>query len=62
MYDAADHAPVVHPLLAAHVGRQMRLDPTPLFVAQPKEIPAHDPILSEKESVSYCLTRKINEF
>jgi hypothetical protein len=36
MQNAADHAPVIDPLLAAHVFRQMRLDPLPLFIAQPK--------------------------
>ena len=31
------------PLDAAHIRRQMRFDPLPLFIAQPKQIPAHDP-------------------
>ena len=33
MQDAADHTPVVYSLLAAHVSRQIRLYPQPLFVA-----------------------------
>ena len=43
MDDAADDTAVVHPLDAAHIRRQMRFDPLPLFIAQPKQIPAHDP-------------------
>jgi hypothetical protein len=34
--DAADHPPVVDTILAAHVGRQVRLDLLPLLVAQPE--------------------------
>jgi hypothetical protein len=40
MHDPADDAPIVCPLHATHVRRQMRLDPRPLFVAQPEQIPA----------------------
>jgi hypothetical protein len=36
MQDAADHPPIVRPLLAAHVGRQMRLDLLPLMVVEPE--------------------------
>jgi hypothetical protein len=36
MHNAADNAPVVLALDASHVRRQVRLDPQPLFVAQPK--------------------------
>ena len=36
MHDATDHAPIVCSLLAPHIRRQMRLDPGPLLVAQPK--------------------------
>src|SRR6267143_2039800 len=32
----------VHPLDAADIRRQERLDPLPLLVAQPKQIPAHN--------------------
>jgi hypothetical protein len=41
MYDATDDAPVIRSLDAAYIGRQLRLDPRPLFVAQPEQIPAH---------------------
>jgi hypothetical protein len=34
----------------------------PLFLAQPKQVSAHDPILPQTESASYCQSRKINEF
>ena len=42
LHDAADDAAVVHPLDAADIRRQERLDPLPLLVAQPKQIPAHN--------------------
>jgi hypothetical protein len=48
MRDPADDPSIVNPLNATHIGRQMRLDPSPLFVVQPKQIPAHDPILFPK--------------
>src|SRR5262245_39438433 len=41
MQDAADHPPVIDPLLAAYVARQMRFDPRPLLIAQPKQVAAH---------------------
>jgi hypothetical protein len=43
VYDPADNPAIISPLHAANVSRQVRLDPSPLFVAQPKQIPAHDP-------------------
>jgi hypothetical protein len=41
MHDTADHAAIIHPLLAAHVRRQVRLNLTPLLVAQPKQVAPH---------------------
>jgi hypothetical protein len=41
MQDAADDPPVVDPLLAVHVLRQMRFDLQPLVIAQPKQIAPH---------------------
>jgi len=38
MDDPAQHPAVVNALLAAHVGRQKRLDPRPLLIRKPKEI------------------------
>jgi uncharacterized protein len=43
MHDATDDAAIIRPLDAPDIRRQMRLDPLPLLVAQPKQIPAHDP-------------------
>jgi len=43
MHDAADHPAIINPFNAAYIARQMRLDPSPLLVAQPKQILAHDP-------------------
>jgi len=41
MQDAADHAPIIHPILAPHVRRQQRPDPLPLLVAQPEQVASH---------------------
>jgi hypothetical protein len=41
---AADDAPIVRPLDAAYIRWQMRFNPPPLLLAQPKQVPAHDPI------------------
>ena len=41
VHDPADHAPVIRALDTTHILRQMRLNPCPLFVAQPEQIPAH---------------------
>jgi hypothetical protein len=63
MHDAADDAAIIRPLDAPDIRRQMRFDPLPLPLAQPKQIPAHDPDPpSKNESGSYCQTRRINEF
>ena len=61
MHDAANDAAVVYSLDPANIRRQVSLDPRPLFVAQPEQIPAHQSF-PQYESVSYCLTGKINEF
>src|SRR5712672_1744447 len=36
MRDAADHPPIVRPLLASHIGRQVRLDLLPLMLLEPE--------------------------
>jgi hypothetical protein len=36
MQDAADHPPIIRPLLAPHVGRKVRLNPLPLLVVEPQ--------------------------
>jgi FkbM family methyltransferase len=38
MDDPAQHAAVIDPLLAPHVGRQQRRDPRPLLIRKPEEI------------------------
>jgi len=43
MHDPADDPAIVYPLDAAHIPRQIRLNSSPLLVAQPKQILAHDP-------------------
>src|ERR1041385_556639 len=49
MDDPADHAPVVPPFDTAHTRRQMRFDPLPLPIAQPKQVLAHDPALQTNQ-------------
>jgi hypothetical protein len=63
MHDAADDAAIVNPLHTANIGWQIRLNPSPLLIIQPKQIPAHnlDPS-SKNESGSYCHRAKVNEF
>jgi hypothetical protein len=43
VHDAADDTAIVHSLDASHIRRQARFDPLPLLIAQPKQVPAHDP-------------------
>ena len=43
MHDPADDPAIVYPLNAAHIPRQIRPNSSPLLVAQPKQILAHDP-------------------
>jgi hypothetical protein len=43
MHDATDDAPIVCPLDASHIRRQMRLNPLPLLIAQPKQVLPHGP-------------------
>jgi hypothetical protein len=43
VHDAADHPAIVHPLDAPYIPRQAWFDPLPLLIAQPKQVPAHDP-------------------
>ena len=56
MHDPADHAAVVCPLDATDVSRQTRLDPRPLLIAQPKQIPAHDPDPLQKTNQDRIVT------
>jgi hypothetical protein len=41
VHDPADYAPVIGALDTTYILRQMRLNPRPLLVAQPEQIPAH---------------------
>jgi hypothetical protein len=44
MDDAADDPAIVRPLDTPYIRRQVRFDPLPLLIAEPKQIPAHGPI------------------
>jgi hypothetical protein len=48
MHNPTDHAPIVHSIDASHIPRQMRFDPLPLLIAQPKQVLAHAPDLSNE--------------
>jgi hypothetical protein len=69
MYDPADDPTIIDPLHTANIGRQMRLDPSPLFVAQPKQILAHDPdplpkrirIVWNQDCLQHCEVVQPNE-
>src|SRR6516164_4049433 len=43
VHNAADDAGIVHPLDAPDIPRQVGFDPLPLLIAEPKQVPAHDP-------------------
>jgi hypothetical protein len=43
MHDAADDSAIVRPLDAPDIRWQVRFDPLPLLIAQPKQVVAHDP-------------------
>jgi hypothetical protein len=55
MHDATDNAPIVGTLDASHVRRQMRLNPLPLLIAQPKQVLPHGPD-PPNESGTYGIT------
>jgi hypothetical protein len=43
MHNAADDPAIVRSLDAPDIRRQVRFDPLPLLIAQPKQVPVHDP-------------------
>jgi len=43
VHDATDNPAIIHSLLATNIRRQMQLDPFPLLLVQPEQIPAHGP-------------------
>ena len=47
MDDPAQHATIIYPGLAAHVGWKQRLDPGPLRIGKPKEITHNHRLLNE---------------
>jgi hypothetical protein len=63
MHDAADDSAIVRPLDAPDIRRQVRFDPLPLLIAQPKTGScARFRSPSKNESGPYCQSGKINEF
>jgi hypothetical protein len=53
MHNPADDPTIIDPLYAPNIRRQMRLDPSPLLLAQPKQVRSHDPDPFQNESESY---------
>jgi hypothetical protein len=43
MHDAADDATIICALDAPYIRRQVRFDPLPLPITEPKQVSAHDP-------------------
>src|SRR3954469_17385271 len=66
MHDTADDAAVVGSLHTPHIRRQVRFDPLPLLITEPKQIPAHGQI-PQRRITSYGIRivlarQQINEF
>ena len=59
VYDAADDTAIILSFDSTHIGWQAGFDPLPLLVAQPKQIPAHDPNPSLKR-ISIVLSQQKN--
>jgi hypothetical protein len=59
VYDAADDTAIILSFDSTHIGWQAGFDPLPLLVAQPKQIPAHDPNPSSKR-ISIVLSQQKN--
>jgi hypothetical protein len=59
VHDAADDAAIIHPLFAPDIRWQMGFDPIPLLIAQPEQIPAHQPCL-HCERINIALSAKKN--
>jgi hypothetical protein len=53
MHNAANDAAIINSLDTSHILRQMRLNPSPLLIAQPEEVFAHAPDPSKSESGAY---------
>ena len=62
VHDTADNSTIINSLDTSYIRRQMRPNPPPLLIAQPKQVPAHDPNPLKNESGPYCQSGKINEF
>jgi hypothetical protein len=62
MNDPADDAPIILPLNATHISRQVRFDPSPLLITQPKQVLAHDPNPFQKRIRIVLSGEIINEF
>jgi hypothetical protein len=44
MQDAADDAAIVRPLDTPYIRRQVRFDPPPLLIAEPKQVTSQKPV------------------
>jgi hypothetical protein len=63
MHDAANDPPIIRPLHASNVCRQMRLNSIPLLIAQPKEVLSHDsgpPNESDRYGIRIALSLQQN--
>jgi len=60
--NATDNAAIVDPFDPTHIRWQMRFNPLPLPIAQPKQVLAHDPIPFQKRIRIVLSGQTINEF
>jgi hypothetical protein len=58
--DAADDASIICSLDAAHIRWQVRFNPPPLIIAQPKQILAHDTDPSGTNQIGIVPSRSRN--
>jgi hypothetical protein len=60
MHNAADDPAIVRSLDAPDIRRQVRFDPLPLLIAQPKQVPAHDPNSPFQKRIRIVLSERKN--
>src|SRR6185312_9317294 len=53
VHDTADNSTIINSLDTSYIRRQMRPNPPPLLIAQPKQVLAHDPDPPKAESDAY---------
>jgi hypothetical protein len=60
VHNAADNAAIVHPLDTPDIRRQVTFNSLPLLIAQPKQVPTHDPNPPSKKRIRIVLSARKN--